>query len=193
MSENYRRTVEQYDRMIRAGVLADCDPVELLDGVLVFKDRSDRGGDRNRVGNGHSRGVDLMQETLYAIRPLGCYLRCQQPIRLTESEPEPDGAVVAGKPGDYHSHPSASDVICVIEVSHGSLQHDLTMKLAIYAGAGIPHYLVVNLVDDVVIEPRDPSPAHRTYAPSKVHHPGDTITIDAPDGPFVVNVADLLA
>ena len=31
----YRITVDQYDRMVESGVLAEDDPVELLGGVLV--------------------------------------------------------------------------------------------------------------------------------------------------------------
>jgi hypothetical protein len=36
-------TVEQYHRMIRSGILLEGAPVELIDGLLVWKDRSARG------------------------------------------------------------------------------------------------------------------------------------------------------
>ena len=32
-------TVDQYHRMLETGILADAEPVELLDGLLVIKDR----------------------------------------------------------------------------------------------------------------------------------------------------------
>src|SRR5688500_18219824 len=82
-------TVEQYDQMIATGTIAECSPIELLDGFLVYKDRSDRDGNPACVGVAHSLAVDLMHEAFIRIRPLGCYLRTQQPIRLPGSEPEP--------------------------------------------------------------------------------------------------------
>ena len=36
--------VEQYHQMIRLGILPEGAPVELIDGLLVWKDRSARGG-----------------------------------------------------------------------------------------------------------------------------------------------------
>jgi hypothetical protein len=186
-------TVEQYDRMIETGTIPEGAPIELLDGFLVLKDRSERGGNPMSIGGKHTRSVEALLDVFLAIRPLGCYLRSQQSIRLSESEPEPDGAIVLGKSSDYFVHPSAAEVLCVIEVAHSSLEHDLTTKLAIYARAGIPQYLVVNLVDDTVIEHLHPSRANRTYAPGIARRRGETVTIHTPNGPFVVNVADLLA
>jgi hypothetical protein len=37
-------TIDQYYRMIAAGILREGEPTELIDGILVRKDRSDRGG-----------------------------------------------------------------------------------------------------------------------------------------------------
>ena len=38
-------SVQQYDRMIEQGILAEGSPIELIDGMLVLKDRSKRGED----------------------------------------------------------------------------------------------------------------------------------------------------
>jgi Uma2 family endonuclease len=187
-------TVEQYDRMLETGTLAEGAPIELLDGFLVLKDRSDRGGDFMTIGDKHFLAVNLMQEALTGVRRLGCFLTIQQPIRLPPSNvPEPDGAVVLGNPLDYRRPPAGSEVVCVIEVADSSLDHDLTTKLAIYARAAIPQYLVINLVDRTVIEHRHPSPSDGAYAPPQTYRPGETLTVQTPNGPFLVNVADLLA
>jgi len=47
-------SVEQYDRMIEAGILPEDTTVELLDGILVRKDRGDEGGDPRTVGEAHA-------------------------------------------------------------------------------------------------------------------------------------------
>lgn len=186
-------TVEQYDRMIETGTIAEGSPIELLDGFLVLKDRSDRGGDFMTIGDRHASAVNKVQDALIEIRRSGCFVTIQQPIRLPPSnEPEPDVCVITGKPADYRRHPTAADVVCLIEVADSSLSHDLTTKLAIYAGAGIRQYVVINLVDDTVMEHVEPACDARTYRPARVYRRGEALTIDAPNGPFVVQAADLL-
>ncbi len=74
-----------------------------------------------------------------------------EPFELIQGEPEPDGAVVLGRNDDYiDHHPAAKEVLCVIEVSEATLEHDRTNKQQIYASAGIKQYLIINLVDRVV-------------------------------------------
>jgi hypothetical protein len=57
--------------------------------------------------------------------------RCaENPITLPPShEPEPDGAVVQGRPEDYlKRHPGPADVVCALEVADSSLRADRTIK-----------------------------------------------------------------
>ena len=47
---------------------------------------------------------------------------------------------------DYHlGHPSPDDVLLLIEVADSSLEIDRDVKLARYAGAGIPEVWIVNV------------------------------------------------
>lgn len=46
----FRLTVDQYHRMIRQGILPEAEPVELLDGQLVRKNRSAAGDDPMTIG-----------------------------------------------------------------------------------------------------------------------------------------------
>ena len=72
----------------------------------------------------------------------------QQPITLETSEPEPDAAVIRGSRDDCpHSHPGPADVALVIEVADASLERDRAWKRRLYAGAGIPVYWIVNLIE----------------------------------------------
>jgi hypothetical protein len=65
---------------------------------------------------------------------------------------------VFGTLGDYPDrHPDPRDVSCIIEVADSSLQIDRTVKLEIYARAGIPWYLNVNLVDRAIEVYGDPN------------------------------------
>ena len=73
------------------------------------------------------------------------------------SEPEPDVAVVAGKPQDYIvAHPSTAAL--VVEVADSSLRLDRRFKAAVYARAGLHEYWIVNLVDRTLEVYREPQP-----------------------------------
>ncbi len=79
-------------------------------------------------------------------------------------EPEPDLAIVSGLPADFAlHHPGPADVTCVIEVSGSSLDRDRTVKQRIYATAGIPQYVIVNLVDSHLEVFERPDPAKGRY------------------------------
>src|SRR5438105_15846329 len=111
-------TVEQYEQMIEGGILYSGEPIELIDGLLIPKDRSKAGEDPMSTGDEHAFVIDELAE-LKPQMPPGCYFRTQQPIRLPpHSEPEPDGSIVRGKSTDYRRRkPGPADIVVVIEVA----------------------------------------------------------------------------
>ena len=162
-----RFTLEQYHRLIRAGVVREGAPIEFIDGFLVLKDRSKRGSDPMTVHPAHGWSVQKLDRLNQRLEPLGLLMRTQQPITLPpDHEPEPDGVVVRGGMDDYRKrHPHPADITCVIEVADSSLDYDRTTKQRVYASAGIPQYVIINLPEssvDVYLSPHgDPS----RYAP----------------------------
>lgn len=131
-----RFTVEEYHRLIQSGLLNEDDQLELLDGWLVEK---------MPKNPPHDGTIDLLMYLISQLLPAGWFLRIQNSLSLPESEPEPDVAVVRGKPGDYlDRHPEGSDVVLVIEVADSSVDHD-RKKRRLYARAGIAEYWIVNL------------------------------------------------
>lgn len=147
----YRLSVDQYHDMIAAGVFAPDDKLELLEGYLVRM---------NPVGDDHLFTVDELYLHLARLAPKGWKVYMQHPIRLPNSEPEPDLVVVRGTGADYkHRKPGPQDVGLLVEVANSSLIHDSVTKLAIYAAAGIPEYWIVNLIDRQFEIHRRPQPA----------------------------------
>ena len=137
-----RLRVEQYHAMIQAGILTDDDSVELLEGWLVFK---------MPKNPPHRVTTRLVRTALENILPPGWYVDLQEPITLSNSEPEPDIVVVQGDTRQYlDRHPGAEDIDLIIEVSDTTLQRDRTVKKRIYARAGIAIYWIVNLVEGMV-------------------------------------------
>ncbi len=135
----WRFTVEQYHQMIDCGVLAEDAPVELLSGYLVRK---------MTKNPPHRLFTRLVREVLDAIVPNGWYVETQEPITLSDSEPEPELAIIQGNPRDYPDrHPNATEVALIIEVADSTLERDRTIKQTIYAAAGIPEYWIINVRD----------------------------------------------
>ncbi|MBI3270131.1 MAG: Uma2 family endonuclease [Planctomycetes bacterium] len=179
-----RITVEQYHKMLRAEVFRDGEPIELLEGVLVAKDRSARGEEAKTVNPRHAAAVTLLSELGARLAASNRHLRTEKPLTLqAANEPEPDGAVVRGKPRDYaQRHPGAAEACCVLEVADSSLEHDRTVKARIYAGAGIPQYLLVNLVDDVLEVFEEVHASEGRYARAIVLRRGELLSLDCGDG-----------
>ncbi len=125
------------------------EPLELIGGQLIVAEPK---------GAYHSSAVSSAEYALRAGLPSGWIVRTQQPVSLDdESEPEPDLAVVPGRPGDYrHAHPERPAL--AVEVSDSSLHFDRQQKGSLYARAGIEDYWIVNLVDRALEIYRDPSP-----------------------------------
>lgn len=134
----HRFTVEQYHRMGESGVLTADDRVELLEGWIVKKMN-------HRPAHGFA--VRVLDDWLQSIVPTGWLVQCQLPITLSNSEPEPDLAIVRGLHSDFRDrHPGGNACRLLIEVADTSLAKDRA-KAAIYAAAGIEEYWIVNLID----------------------------------------------
>jgi Uma2 family endonuclease len=166
----YRLSVEQYHRMIDAGILAPEDRIELIEGWLVPK------MSKNRP---HSHATWALRKALEAIRIPNAYVDSQEPVTCSESEPEPDGIVVRGTPDDYDVQPTAADVPFVAEASESTLNFDQTYKKRVYAAARIPVHWIISLVDrcvEVYTDPTGPSP-NPTYKKLDTFGPGDNVPV----------------
>jgi Uma2 family endonuclease len=170
-------TLDQYLRMIEKGILPEGEPIELLDGFLVRKDRSKAGEDPMTVGVEHMWAVKNLDRVLAEAERHGCHIALQQPIALPpDGAPEPDGAIVHGSIDDYRArYPSAPDLACVIEVADSSVHHDRVTKKRVYAKGGIAQYVIINLVDRQVEVFDEPAASEERYARETVIKPGDTV------------------
>ena len=184
----YRVTVTEYHEMIANGTILSGEPFELLDGQIVRKIRAARGDNLMTVGIEHALIVKRLAKLTNAFEPFGCHLISQQPITLPpRDEPEPDAAVIRGTVEDYSErHPGLADILCVIEVADSSLSRDRGYKLHLYANAGIPMYVIVNLVDRVVEVYRQPVMGEGRFNEVANPSPGESIAFPTGTGEAVV-------
>jgi Uma2 family endonuclease len=167
----HRFTVDEYHRMIQAGVLTENQRVELLEGWIVAK---------MPHNPPHDSTIDLVVGQLEKIMPQDWFIRIQSAITTEDSEPEPDIAVVRGPRGRYlESHPRAPDIGLLIEVSDASLDHDRNDKAPLYARARIGAYWIVNLVESRIEVYREPSGPDSSpcYHDLRFYGRGDSIPI----------------
>ena len=180
----HRITVDEYERIIRAGALENPGKVELIDGYLV---------DKMAKNPEHSFSATSAHEKLKDLLPAGWSARKEEPVRIPDyDEPEPDVSVVRGIATDYrHRIPEPADVALLVEVSDSSLSQDLGPKLSAYAKAGIPVYWIVNLIDGQVEVYSNPGPSG--YQTHEVLAPGHVLRVVV-DGVEIgeIPVADIL-
>jgi Uma2 family endonuclease len=144
-----RWTVDEYHRMITAGILTPRDRVELLDGHIIEMVPQEP----PHASTTSSFGNDFV--VLFAGK---AWVRQQLPITIApKSEPEPDVAVVKIDPNRYRDrHPNPDDVYLLIEVSDSSLNYDRYSKAIVYANANILEYWVIDINQQQLIVFREP-------------------------------------
>ena len=137
--ERFRLSRDRYHQMIESGIFGEDEHIELIEGGLVTM---------SPIGAEHSGIVDQLSEILVDQLARRAVVKVQGPIQLDDhSEPEPD--VVLSKPRrDYYkrSLPQPADVLLVIEVADSSLAYDRTVKMPLYAQAGIAEAWIINLI-----------------------------------------------
>src|SRR5438045_2377992 len=86
----FRFTVDEYEQMIQFGILTENDRVELIHGEIV---------DKTSIGPDHQGCVKQITRTFYReISDDQAVIGIQDPIRLADSEPEPDVSIMKYRP-----------------------------------------------------------------------------------------------
>jgi Uma2 family endonuclease len=141
--------VAEYHRLIRSGILTEEDKVELLEGRIVPKMA------RNPP---HDAAIQKLNRQLPRVLSPIWEVRIQCAVTLTDSEPEPDAAVVRPSVDDYaQHHPVPAEIGMLAEVANTTLTEDRA-KARIYARANIPSYWIVNVADRQIEVYTDPAP-----------------------------------
>lgn len=131
-------TVDEYHRLLAAGILTDRDRVELLDGDTV---------EMVPPNPRHASIVDSGGDYLKLLFAGQAKVGVQLPITITpDSELEPDFAIVCTDDNRYrYRHPTPEDIFCLIEVADATVLRDRTYKAEMYARANIREYWIVNI------------------------------------------------
>jgi Uma2 family endonuclease len=132
----YRFTVEDYYRLIEAGILEEDARVELLDGQII--PMAPIGPERHWILDTLTRTFNRQEDDRFGVGP-GRSLPLPQ-----HNVPEPD-LIIYRSGVSRRRHLTAADVLLVIEIADSTLTRDLGFKADLYQQAKIPEYWVVDV------------------------------------------------
>jgi Uma2 family endonuclease len=162
-------TVEQYHNMIERGTLTDEDPVELIDGVLIYK---------MPKNPPHTTAVLLSVEAIRILLPPGWSVRSQDAITLSNSEPEPDVVVCRGTVRDYAKrHPGPADIALVVAVADTTLSRDRGVNLEVYARSGLVEYWLLGISSGQLEVFSDPDTSTGQYRKTQVFSASQSVPL----------------
>ena len=140
-------TVRDYHQLIDRGLLAGKN-VELLDGNIVTMPPE---GPLHSYST--STSADYLRQKLKGL----ALIQEAHPITLSQSEPEPDIAIVVPPQKCYKErHPQADDIFWLMEIANSTQTYDIKEKKQIYAQESISKYWVADIVNRQLFIFREP-------------------------------------
>ena len=143
-------TVQEYHLMSEAGVFANHERVELIEGEII---------QMAAIGTRHASCVKRLNRRFSVIPEEIAILGVQDPIQLTErTEPQPDFVLLQPR-ADYYetAHPIPSEVLLLVEVSDSTVNFDRDVKVPNYARSGIQEVWLWDLEANCLEVYREPT------------------------------------
>jgi Uma2 family endonuclease len=145
-----RFDVDAYHGMAEAGILSPEDRVELIDGEII---------EMAPIGSAHGGMTNrLTRLVAQAVADGRVLVSVQGLLHLdAHSELQHDLMLLRPRADDYTtSHPTAADVLLVVEVADSPLAYDRGPKLALYARHGVPEVWILDLAGRALEVCREP-------------------------------------
>jgi Uma2 family endonuclease len=132
-----RFTIEEYYRLVEAGILEEDARVELLDGQII---------PMAPIGPEHHYLLDHLTVTLSDQRTNRFMVGPGRSLPIRPHDvPEPDLVLYRPTGASRRQHLTAEDVFLVVEIADSTLSHDLGYKADLYRRAGVPEYWVLDV------------------------------------------------
>lgn len=165
-----RFRVKEFRKMTEAGILPEESGWEIIDGYLI---------DKMTIGSKHASIVKKLNKILSVSLGDRAIVSVQDPVQIDDyNEPEPDIALLKPREDFYAGgHPTAKDVVLIIEVSDANITYDREVKTALYADAGFAEVWLVNLKDDTIEQYSELKSGR--YHSVKIVEKGDSISSNA--------------
>ena len=163
----FRLPVETYEMLGEMGALDK--RVELIRGVIIKKmSKSDL----------HCKISRLIYRFLLAWERAGFVVLHEEPLRLADSEPEPDVMIVSGPQGAGDNiHPTTAELVVEVAVSSAAADREMA---SLYAEAGVKEYWIVLANEKQVEVYRQPSGG--TYQQKQTYSAAEALACESVPG-----------
>jgi Uma2 family endonuclease len=162
-----RWSVEAYEALDEMGVLDR--RAELIRGLIVQK---------MPKSPLHCKLIKRIFLYLLALQRAGWVVFSERPLRLADSEPEPDVMIVRGRESDYDAkHPTSAELVVEIAVSSPALDRE---NASLYAEAGVSEYWIVLGAEGQIEVYRQPE--NGVYQQKRLYSKGEMLTCDSVPG-----------
>ena len=174
-------TVDEFEKIVVSKILLDSQRVELIEGHLISRPLASEMETACIQRLDHALGDATASRVLTSVH---------DPVRLSHSQLQPDLAWLKPRADNYFGgHPTARDVLLVVEVADTSAHHDRRVKIPLYGQDGIAEAWLIDLAAGVIETYRQPSQSG--YGEKRTYAPGDSLAPTAlPD--IVLTVAEIL-
>jgi Uma2 family endonuclease len=167
----HRVAVDEFERMVEAGVFAPDERLELVDGEFV---------EMSPIGNPHVVCVDRLTRSFARLSADGrAQLRVQGPFVANDaSRPEPDLLLLRPREDFYaDAGPGPGDLLLAVEVADASLRYDRGVKRPLCGRSGVAEMWIVDVRGRAVEVATHPS--SEGYGRVITARPGDVIAPSA--------------
>lgn len=146
----YQLKVDDFKKMINAGIFQEDDRIELIGGELITM---------SPIGEEHAWETRQLNHLFSRLVGDKALVDVQNPLILDEhNEPEPDIMLLRYREDFYKTvRPRPADVLLLIEVADTSLNYDKNTKIPLYAQHSIPEVWLVDLQHKTLEIYRQPS------------------------------------
>ena len=169
MPTRHKLDTDRYFRMAEAGIFAKEERIELIEGDLI---------DMAPIGQDHAGFVSGLMQAFVLACAGRATVWTQSSIWLSNhTAPEPDITVLRLREDFYASgeRPGPADILLVAEIAKTSLEFDRTVKLPLYAEAGVAELWIVDVQRRIIEVHRQPIGS--MYRELTTFRPGEPIAL----------------
>ncbi|EDN70444.1 Protein of unknown function DUF820 [Beggiatoa sp. PS] len=162
----YCVNVSEWHKMGKHQIFPPTAKMELIEGEII---------EMAPIGPTHAGCVFNLIELFASQKGKTAFLNVQNPIQLSNfSEPEPDVVLLRPNSQLYkQGHPTAADILLLIEVADTSVQYDRDTKIPLYASDGIIECWLVDLNAKIVEIYQNPT--KNGYIDKQTFHSGQIL------------------
>ena len=163
-------TPEQYQLMDEAGVFAQGDRLELINGEII---------QMSPIGRKHVACIIRLTKLMEQKLGDRAMVSAQNSVLLpNNSQPQPDLVILKYR-DDYYENglPTPEDILLIIEVADSSIDYDRDVKASLYAAAGIPEMWLFDVNQKLITGYSQPSPSG--YKHIQHYEAGDALAMVA--------------